>query len=383
MKHKYILHYGDYAVGDNERLYTEMAAQGWHLIKRGQRLSKFTQGVPSEEQYRIELISPEVMEFEEEGRLDAKTNEKLEKNGWAYVLSNGMVHVFKGSGAKKMPILWDKPGQQSATMTALRREYRTGIGVSILVVAALAMLAGSDGLSHWLMFPEFYLLMGLGLFLAIGNLAYGAVRTMVLFKGLRAGKPIDRSPKSNTFLRKAGICAGSAILIILLLLTVLTVLRSRHYEMPSEADGPYLTLADLGWEGEPMVDLESGEVRDNTVQYESNLLAEVWDTYEGVALSADSEAWIYSTVYRVKAGWLEKGMPAYLANGSTFQQELNQYEAVEVEGLDAACISPNGLEYIATRGNLAWYIIYADPGVFGPDESPEKDVFAALAAKMN
>lgn len=373
MNTKYVLHYGDYAVAENEHLYTEMAAQGWHFVKRGQRLSRFEKGTPTRDQYRIELLGP--------GLMDDEMAEKAGQKGWELAAANGLVHIFRGSGKKKLPALGDGPEQKAVTLKALRRDYRTGFAVSILSVAFMAMMTGGS-LTRWLMFPEFYLLLGAILFMAIGTLAYGAVRTMVLYKQLRAGTPIDHDRTGNVMGRKVGIYAVCSLFVCLLLLCGLTVLRSTQYDMPDEADGPYLTLSDLGWEGEPMADPQSGEPRPDTVQHENNLFAEVWDTYEGVTLGAEQEAWMYTTVYRLKAGWLEKGMDEYLAAGALFVKDLAEYTPVEGTGFDAAYRVEGGFEYIAVKDDMAWYILYADPGNFSPAETPERDVLAALAARM-
>ena len=44
MKRRYRRHYDDYAIGENEKLYSDMAARGWFLEKRGSYFSRFRQG---------------------------------------------------------------------------------------------------------------------------------------------------------------------------------------------------------------------------------------------------------------------------------------------------------------------------------------------------
>jgi hypothetical protein len=46
MNRKYRLHYGDYAVGENEKLYGDMAAKGWRLLRRGVWFSRFERAEP-------------------------------------------------------------------------------------------------------------------------------------------------------------------------------------------------------------------------------------------------------------------------------------------------------------------------------------------------
>ena len=41
MRRKYAIHPMDYAIGENEKFYSDMAARGWFLRKRGVRFSRF------------------------------------------------------------------------------------------------------------------------------------------------------------------------------------------------------------------------------------------------------------------------------------------------------------------------------------------------------
>ena len=54
MKRRYRRHYDDYAIGENEKLYSDMAARGWFLEKRGAWFSRFRRGEPAAMRYRVE-----------------------------------------------------------------------------------------------------------------------------------------------------------------------------------------------------------------------------------------------------------------------------------------------------------------------------------------
>ena len=58
MKRKYTFHPEEYAVGENEKYYADMARRGWILEKRGSVLSRFRRDEPQKLKYRIELSSP-------------------------------------------------------------------------------------------------------------------------------------------------------------------------------------------------------------------------------------------------------------------------------------------------------------------------------------
>ena len=60
MKYKYKLAYSDYEIGENERLFSDMAKKGWMLCKMGSRFCKFKRSEPQELKYRIELINSEI-----------------------------------------------------------------------------------------------------------------------------------------------------------------------------------------------------------------------------------------------------------------------------------------------------------------------------------
>ena len=42
MEKKYAFHPKDYEIGETEQFYTDMAAKGWRLTKRGAILSRFS-----------------------------------------------------------------------------------------------------------------------------------------------------------------------------------------------------------------------------------------------------------------------------------------------------------------------------------------------------
>ena len=62
MNRRYRLHFDNYAIGENEKLYSDMATQGWFLEKRGAYLSRFRRGESAEMRYRIEVSAPGFLE---------------------------------------------------------------------------------------------------------------------------------------------------------------------------------------------------------------------------------------------------------------------------------------------------------------------------------
>ena len=120
MNRRYRLHFDDYAIGENEKLYGDMAARGWFLEKRGAYFSRFRRGEPAEMRYRIEVSAPG---FLEETDLPEEQVAVYEDCGWDYVASRGMIHVFASPAGSDAPEFYADPAQQAATLKALRRGY--------------------------------------------------------------------------------------------------------------------------------------------------------------------------------------------------------------------------------------------------------------------
>ena len=120
MNRRYRRHYDDYAIGENEKLYSDMAARGWLLEKRGSYFSRFVRGEPADMRYRIEVSAPR---FLEETALPEEQVAVYEDCGWEYVTSCGLIHVFASPAGSDAPEFYADPAQQAATLKVLRRNY--------------------------------------------------------------------------------------------------------------------------------------------------------------------------------------------------------------------------------------------------------------------
>lgn len=89
---RYLIHPGDYAIGENEKCYGDMAAKGWKLRRRGAFLSSFERCEPQQLRYRIELASPAL--FDDDLTLPEEQRALYEESGWQFVTRCGLVNVF-------------------------------------------------------------------------------------------------------------------------------------------------------------------------------------------------------------------------------------------------------------------------------------------------
>lgn len=385
MKRRYRRHFDDYAIGENEKLYSDMAARGWFLEKRGAYFSRFGRGEPADMRYRIEVSAPR---FLEETDLPEEQVAVYEDCGWAYVTSCGMIHVFASPAGSDAPEFYADPAQQAATLRALRRGY---IWAWVPVVLMLlfnfflaAAMSGGTGklLSRW--GAEFRLgwVAATALFLFAGALvvwafylfAHAAWRMGRLYRRMKKGIPLDHSPRGRMLPHRivSGVLLG--ITAVFGLLTLWQWVSRDTRDLPETADGPYVLFSDLGIEGERSALFYDD--RTSKITLERSLLAAHYDVFECVAQGGDGEgeAWMYQDVYRLGPRVDREMFVRSLMEGSTFARSRSSYREVTVEGLERAWVS-GGLECIAVKGDLAAYVT-----VLGSGQETEETLLAALRA---
>jgi uncharacterized membrane protein len=243
MKRKYVFHPGEYAIGENEKLYTDMAAKGWLLEKRGAFFSRFREGAPQRLRYRLELPPSDIFEkeFPEEQR------ELYEDAGWRYVTGSVYIHVFSAPEGSDAPELHTDPRQQAATLTGLRRKYFFGwIPAAVILLLDLWPLTiGGKGIGNivgmfgmqWIADTAFMTLFALTLIWSAYGTLHGALHIARLRRKLKRGQPIDHSPKNRHRPHRAVNAVLLVCFIVFTALSIIQLAQNRKYEMPSSADG--------------------------------------------------------------------------------------------------------------------------------------------------
>ncbi len=359
-KIRYGWHPAEYAIGENEKYYGEMAAKGWRLTKRGQHLSRFEKDSPQKSRYRIEMSAPAFLD--EDQTLPEEQVALYEECGWKLVTSYRLMHVFVANEGSDAPEFYQQPEQQAATLKALRREYIWGLVplVFYLTLDVLVVLAIWGRSVTWE--PVIDLRMGIvqmtGLFLLIlflvhwslYRLLYGAYRTLRMYRELKKGIPLDHAPKGRHRVRNGvyilfgvfSIAAGAA--------TLVQVVSSYGEELSADAQAPYLLLQDMG-----LFDLGESVYpsnREHPVEYTESLLAKQWYVYE-----ASGEEWMYQDIYEMPNEDMAVWMAETLLENSVFAEGQEEYQRVEIEGL--RCAWQTDLEFVAVQGNRAYYITYS------------------------
>lgn len=368
MKYKYQFHPDEYALGENEKFYSDQEARGWRLVKRGAYLSKFIRVEPSRARYRIEVSAPG---FLEEACLSEEQVAVFADCGWEYVTDRGMLHVFRAPEGSDAPEFYADPRQQAETLKKLRRSYVWAwVPVAVYLGFQLLLAASMSGsvsvtLSRWgtgvrgAWIEATALAAGCGFLLLWGlyTLVRGAWTISRTYRRMRRGVPLDHSPGGRHLVHKTvhrGLLAAAAVCA---LLAAAQWLGTEKYDLPESADGPYLLLEELGWTGERTANFYDN--RTSSIEVSRSLLADHWDTAEYVAGDTPDSGtvWMYQDVYRLRRAEQAMDLAEVLMDSSTFARSAENFTPVAVDGLDAAWIA-GGLEAVAVRGDLVSYVTY-------------------------
>lgn len=372
---KYKFHPSEYELGENEKFYSDMEAKGWRLVKRGGWLSKFTPVEPSQTRYRIEVSSPGFME---EAGLSEGQLAVFEDCGWEYVSSQGFLHIFRAPEGSDAPEFYTDPAQQAQTLNKARRDllFTLGIATIMAIVVFFPLPFGiptqffREKFKRLIQIPTLYIWYGFILLWSVYQTAWSAWKINRTYIRLKKGEPLDHAPKGNRTLRKLRNYSALFVTGICLVLLVAQFIGTHSEELPGAADGPYLLVSDLGWEGERTDFMK----RDSKVTYTPSLLADYWDTVEYIRTPEGETAWMYQDVYRLRFPGMADALAQALMDTAVFGGE---FLPIEVDGLDAAWTTGR-FEVVAIKGNIVAYVdgLGAADGDFDPQA-----VCAALKAK--
>ena len=230
MKYRYRVHPIDYALGENEKFYSDMESGGWRLVKRGWFLSKFAPAPPNRTRYRIEVAAPGFIE--NGSTMPPEQRTVYEDCGWEYVLGWDLLHLFRAPEGSEAPEFYVDPAEQIPIIEVLHQQRWSGW------VPAIALFI-------WNMFLSKYEAYGAaGTFRSWRTLLYaepwavGIIAALFLLtvfqaieqtwyinrtcRRLKQGRPLEHNPQGRYLVHK--IVYG-ALLAMLVLCTAATVVQ--------------------------------------------------------------------------------------------------------------------------------------------------------------
>lgn len=366
MKYRYRLHPIGYALGENEKFYSDMEAKGWRVVKRGAYLSKFVRSEPTSNRYRIEVVPPGFME----GGCTMPPEQRAvyEDCGWEYVLGRDQLHLFRAPEGSEAPEFYVDPADQLPAIEALGKLNWWGwpaivvivFGRSFFVQHRTSGIKGAlyDWYMSWVEQPAaagLYALFLLWMLYLTLRQTWYINRTR---RSLKNGVPLDHNPQQRHTAHKVVCGALLAMAVLCGVLMAVQAAGSREQPLPEQADGPYLLIYDLG--------RERGANAANTVRRSRTLLADRWELFD----AADGD-WIHQVVYRLHSPGAARRVAAALRETSRGYSSFRPDECYPYTTGDLdAWICDYSL--VAVQDRMAAFIY------FGSRQDPE-ELLAALA----
>ena len=310
-----------------------------------------------------------------------------EECGWKLTAENGLVHVFSAPEGSDAPEFYSDPRQQAATFRALKRSYWVGWIVAFMILGFhAAMLFGLSSVSSFQTLQRFaadfvvgwveetatVLFYAAFVLLAVYEMLYGTIRTMLLCRRLKRGKPLDHSPRRHIVYQI--ITAALAICLVFSGIGALIQWRGEcKILLPEVSDGPYFLLSEAGFDGERSVTYGN----DSTLFSMQSLNARVWKTYECVE-NGDDTVWVYQDIYQLHSPQAAKRFVQKLMCNATFARSPDDFKPVEINGLDEAWLCGD-LEALAVKGDMVCRMDYSSRSV----QSDLSAMLKTLAAHWN
>lgn len=363
MNFTYRFHPGEYELGENERFYGDMEQKGWRLVRRGAYLSRFARTEPSAARYRVEVYYPA---FLEEGLTEGQLA-VFADCGWEHIASRGFLHIFRAPAGSGAPEFYADPRQQAETLKKVRRDLLWGWAALVLAPLlcwGLPRLAGQD-LERWwgqlvrrsIELPGYAGALLAAALLVLYGLTGGTLRINWTYFRMKRGRPLDHAPKRSLLSARTVYPALLGVIVLCVLSMAVQAALAESRDLPETADGPYLLLADLGireersrlWYGK-------GE---SCVTYAPGPAAEYWDVFE--IAGGEAQTWMYQDVYRLRLESLAMPLARALLADSVFARSPEEYDAVDVPGLDAAWVCGD-LEAVAVKGGMVAHLEFLQSG---------------------
>lgn len=349
MRWLYRFHPEDYCFSELEHFYTEMAAQGWLLVKHGTIFSKFQKVSPQQRQYRV------VLQAVHTEANDTGPEEVTSAPGWNLVTDHEFIRIYSAGAAVSAPDFTLTQPQTEAVMHSIRKSSRVNLLVLLLVVVWLCTALGmiSNGRP-----PRALAQLYLTVLSHTGTVLLGVVFSVSALCTLLTSFRWEKIRKQLRQQLLTGLAApkhwkvlkrlSAGFICICLLLACWSWLLVEKSPLPTQTDAPYLLLTDAGFSGDrtpnPYNNRES-----QVVQYRTPLCS-YWDSQEFLA-EPGKEYWMYQDVYQLHVPFLVDGAAQALLYNGTFTDSPAAFTEVTIPGLDHAYVA-DCLECVAVKGNL-------------------------------
>lgn len=359
MKYRYRLHPIGYALGENEKFYSDMAAKGWRVVKRGAYLSKFARSEPAAARYRIEVVPPGFME--DGCTMPPEQRAVYEDCGWEYVLGWNQLHLFRAPEGSEAPEFYVDPADQLPTIETLGKLNWWGwapiwvivFGRSFFLRYRTYGIKGAlyDWYMSWVEQPAAVGLYALFLLWMLYLTLRQTWYTNHIRRSLKNGVPLDHNPQQRHTAHQVICGALLAMAVLCCVLMAVQAVGSREQPLPEEADGPYLLMDDLGWEHE--------ESPSNSIRRTCTLPAERWEVFD--RSPGRDGVGMHQKIYRLRSPKAARRVASVLreTSGSYSSFRPDECYSYTTGDLDAWICDRT---LVAVQGPMAAFIYYGGNG---------------------
>lgn len=276
-----------YEIEKAENRYETMAARGWRLVKRGERLEYYRKAQPEELQYRMEYCP--VKAFDGVQDLTDDQVDFYEECGWSLVCERRGEYVFSGPRESEPMELYSDPKEQIRMLKSVR--HYVGNFATIFICCWFGTTLGKSmtGQQDWFSWEAFHCIDWIWISTALWMVyvlwedIYAGFRCRLLIRRVKKGKPIHHLPEERV--SKHRIAKGFRyVLVTLAGITAVcgAVLLLRVTKIPLSQvgeDRPYL-LGEEVYEGKRADRNIFGREEKNSVLIAHGLTADYYEVSE-------------------------------------------------------------------------------------------------------
>ncbi len=338
---------GKFDIAGMERFYKDMAAEGLHLVDRGAFFSSFLKGEPADMDYRVETLSSKGFMR----KMTDETKQKYEDCGWEYVCMMGFTAIFRAPAGTAREVYADSYEQATAMKSYVKEACMQIFHLPLLWVLILLMNSLTyNGDATAEIFLSFITRTTGIISVFVGLMALeaadiiSAVKLISIWRRMKKGQPMDHYPASTS---RMYWLIGLAIAIIAAV-GIFAETRNKEVALPLESDGGYITLAQLGYDGERQLHYQW----DSTLLHTDTIFCEYWDTREYIRTENGNNRWLYQEIYRIKGGVKPETVAEMAKRSAIFANNENRpFTETTVDGLDMAWYAGD-LECVAVKGDM-------------------------------
>jgi len=304
-----------YDVERMESWLTDMASEGWHLVKDSEFLGFFTfeEGTPKTVRYRLE---PRPEDSSDTLVPDEEAMALAEEFGWEFADSYRQFYIYRSIRSDARELNTDCAVQAMA-LKSVRSHFFSQLGGQLVIAGHALLRLLKEPFRYLAVFGPLYFIGFVAFMLLFFLIDVRSLRHIIkLQKRLKENEPLNHRKPWKSAVLPHRIGQFSAILVIILLFGLIFGSCTQEFtrENPPLAvypgDPPIVTISDLDPEGS----YESKPFLDSYDEYteHSNILATVleWNEYGELQTADGSEisGFIRITYYETAFPWLAEGL---------------------------------------------------------------------------